>query len=112
VVEAAGVDGDHRSARPLPAREGADAADPAEQMMDVLLVELVVGQRLFALLQREGAGGHERKQRAGARADGAVALGDGLREIDVDAIAHGAAVAAPVMGVGHGKYLLWARFPA
>src|SRR5438067_8960062 len=37
-----------------------------------------------------------------------IELGDGLREIDVDSIAHGAAVAATGMGVGHGKYLLWA----
>src|SRR5687768_14316778 len=53
-VETPGVHGDHRPVRSLAARERAHAADLAEQVVDDLLVELVVGQRLFTLLQAEG----------------------------------------------------------
>src|SRR4051812_24462884 len=101
VVETAGVDRHHRPVRALAARKRTDAAALAEQVMDHLLVELVVGQRLFALLQRERVNRNEREQRPGARADGAVALGDGLREIDLHAIPDCAAVTAAVVGVGH-----------
>src|SRR5581483_3740619 len=117
VVEAAGVDRRHRPLRALPARERADAAPLAEQVMDHLPVELVVGERLLALLQRERARWNEREQGAAARADGAVALDDGLREIDVHAIADGAAVATAVMGLDHaflrsrsgGEIIAWNR---
>jgi len=51
LVEAARIDRHHRPVRSLAARERAHAADFAEQVMDVLPVELVVGERAFALLE-------------------------------------------------------------
>src|ERR1700693_469690 len=101
VVEAAGIDCHRRPFGPFAARERAHAAALAEQVMDHLPVELVVGERVLAFLQRERACRNEREQRPGARADGAVALRDRLREIDLHAIADGAAVAAAVMGLEH-----------
>src|SRR2546422_10590722 len=103
LVQAAGIDRHHRSIRSLPARERAHAADLAEEVMDVLPLELIVRQRVIAFLQRERARRHEREERAGARADRAVALGDGLGEIDVDAVADRAAMAATGMGLEHGS---------
>jgi hypothetical protein len=73
--------------------------------MDDLLLELVVGEGIFALFERERARRNEGEQAAGAPADGAVALGYRLGEVDVDAIADGAAVTAAMMGVGHGFLL-------
>src|SRR3954453_20805688 len=66
-------------------------------MVDVLLAELVVGQVVLAFLQREGARRHEGEQGATARADRAVALRHGLGDIDVDAVAHRAAMTAAGM---------------
>ena len=48
-----------KTARPFAARERPHAADLAEQVVDDLPVELVVGERILALLQRERAGRHE-----------------------------------------------------
>ena len=54
VVDAAHVDRHHlRTVRPLAARKRLDAAGRAEQVMDVVPVELVFGGRAFALQQLE-----------------------------------------------------------
>src|SRR5206468_10765458 len=94
----------------LSARERPDAARLAEEMVDHLLVELVVGQRLLALLQHERGRRHEGQQGAGARADRAVALRDRLREVDLDAVAHRAAMTSAAVAVRHAD-LLWRGSP-
>src|SRR5262245_48145357 len=61
VAETAHVDGEHLlSVRRLAARERADAAGRAEQVMDRLLAELIVGDRVLALQQPELRRRHER----------------------------------------------------
>src|SRR5947209_5062892 len=55
VVEAARVHRHHRAIGPLAAGEGPDAAGFTEYVMDSLPVELVIGQRVLAFLQRERA---------------------------------------------------------
>jgi len=62
VVEASRVDRHHRPVWTLTAREGAHAADLAEQVVDDLLAELVVAEGALSLLQRERARRHEREQ--------------------------------------------------
>src|ERR1700687_6392701 len=61
-VEAADIDGHHlRCARPFAAREGLDAAGRAEQVVDVVLVELAIRRRALAGCQREGGRGSKRQ---------------------------------------------------
>src|SRR5581483_10478797 len=65
VVDAAGVDRDHfRAVGPLATGERLYAAGRAEQVMDIVAVELVFGHRTFALQELEVRCRHERQKRA------------------------------------------------
>ncbi len=62
VVQAACIDGNHGF--PIgtrPPREGLYPARSAEKMVDLLLVELIVGQLVFASQEPKLLGGHERE---------------------------------------------------
>ena len=92
VVQAARIDRHHGALGALPASEGTDAADFAEEMVDVSVPELVVRQRLLAFFQLERRSRDERKQSAGAPTDRAIALRDRSRQIDVDGVPDRSAV--------------------
>src|SRR5690606_27039153 len=103
-VETPDVDRDHRRAvGARAARERADSAVRAEEVVDPLLPELVVREGLLAGEQPEAVGGREGQQRAGLRADRAVAL-DHAPEIGGHFVADAAAMAAarPGLRFGHG----------
>src|SRR5262245_10950457 len=98
LVQAADVDREHvRAVRRDAARIGADAAALAEQVMDYLLGELVVGLRVLAVEQRELRRRNEGPERTALRADRAVALRRPL-ERGLDAIADTAAMTAAFVG--------------
>src|SRR5262245_61574797 len=81
LVEAAHVDRDHLATlRRDPARERADPALRAEQVMDRLLAELIVPDVVRAGAQREPIGGDEDPERTALLADRAVA-GDDVAEL-------------------------------
>src|SRR3954452_5413022 len=87
-----------------PAREGAHAAGPAEEVVRGASAELVVGEIALARQQAEALGRGEREQPPRARADRAVAR-VGLRGWGHGHfVAHGPAVAAPLIrpGLVHG----------
>jgi hypothetical protein len=63
-------------------------------VVDVLLVEQVVGERFAALLELELVGRDERELRAAPAAHRAIAGVDRLAEVGFDGVADGAAVTA------------------
>jgi len=89
----------------LTAREGAHAADLAEQVVDDLLAELVVAEGASPFSSVNAlAGTNESKAPVRAQME-QFALRDRLRKVDVDAIADGAAVAAALTGLWHASSL-------
>src|SRR5450432_28868 len=109
-VEAAHIDGDVVAAvAALAAREGLDAARGAEEVVDGVLIEFVVGERVLAGEQRELRRGHEREQRAAAAAHRAVAGDDGPGQIDRYPVADLAAVTAALVGIRLGLRFAHAR---
>jgi len=100
VIEAADVDGHRgRAAGAGSPRERFDAAYAAEKMMDVLLVELIVGQDVLARLQLELLGGCEREQCPRAPAHRAIATNDGLGEIHADLVSNSPALTSARVGL-------------
>src|SRR5262249_4944266 len=100
VIEAAHVDRDHLGAvGPGAARERADAAVLAKEVMDDFAVELVVPQRIFAALQHELLVGRRGHEHAALAADGAVA-GHDLAQVDLGLVTDAAAMASPGIGLG------------
>ena len=93
-IETAHVDGDHRaSVRIVALRERSNAAGRAKQVMNDMLVELVVRQRLAARQQPKLGEWHECQDRSALLANGTIA-GDQTCKIRFDLVANQAAVAA------------------
>src|SRR5690606_1071430 len=92
-LEAADIEYDGRAVRPAAAREGLDAAGPAEQVLDGVVVEAIGPQHLLALQQFEVDRRHRRHHRGDATAARAVAVEE-LLEVRASGEADGAAVAA------------------
>lgn len=82
------------------ATEGADAAGFAEEMMDHLFIELVIGEVVFAGFEFEFIGGSKGQPVPGFGTDGAV-TDDWVGWIDLGFEAYRAAMAASFMVVGH-----------
>src|SRR5690606_4530641 len=98
LVEAANVDRDHlRAVGGGAPGEGFDPAGRAEQMVDVLPAELVIGQRVLSRAELEPLRLDEGQQQAALRADRAVA-GDDLLQVGLRFVADLAAVAAARIG--------------
>src|SRR5690348_2679941 len=96
VVEAARIHRDHGLSgfHRVSAAKGGDAAARAEKVVDVLLVEEVIGEIPFALEQLEFVGADEREEGSFATAHRAVAGHDFFVEIDRGLVANLAAVTA------------------
>ena len=80
--------------RPVAAGEGLDAAGPAEQVMDAVLVEEVVRRRVLATLELEPRRRDEAEERAGPAAHRAVAAQRGGLPVELHRVAHRSAVTA------------------
>src|SRR5688572_24722726 len=83
--------------------ERLDAAAAAEHVADDAAAELVLRHGVGALQQPEGVGLDDRLPEPALGADRAVALAGALREVDVAGEADGAAMAAAVIGLVHGR---------
>gem|GEM_PF-3873575 len=95
VVQAASIDSNHRGAiGTRAAREGFYAANPAEEVVNMALVELILGQRLLPREQREFLCGHEGQQRAGSSTHGTIAADDRSAQIELYIVTNLAAVTA------------------
>src|SRR5262249_41815280 len=83
----------------------ADAAAWAEQVVDALLAELIVGERVLSLDELELRRLDEGPERAALGADRTVAL-QRLGKFGFDLVAHLAAMAAAAVGLGirHGLH--------
>jgi hypothetical protein len=81
--------------------ERSDAASLAEEVVDTLGCELVVDKHAFACEESKGGGLNDDAPIPGFAANGAVALGGTRSKIDISFVAHGAAMAAPVIGPQH-----------
>src|SRR5688572_7708135 len=84
--------------------EGARAARPTEQVVNVLRVELVVALRALTGVQLELGLGHEGEQVTRPRAHGAIA-GDHAGEVGLNFEAHASAVTRALIRrqMGHPK---------
>ena len=97
-IEAADVHGDRIGTVPaLATGERFDAAGAAEQVMDDVSVELVVGDGVFSRDQSERRRGHEVKERACAPAHRAVARMNRFLEVELDLVPDPTTMAASLM---------------
>ncbi len=76
--------------------EGRDTTDPAEEMMDVFPVELIICQIILASKELEGLLIDKGQQMALLGADGAVARND-LAEVRLDFKAHPSTVTSALI---------------
>ena len=97
---AAQVDGAHRGGGGLAQRERLGAAGAAELMRDRVFVEMIVGDLVFAAVQRELVGGNEGEDQPLGMTMGAVAGHRFGGDVGGDGEGDSAAMAAS--GVGHG----------